>query len=60
MCNIATSTTWPLRRVRDGVTGVVEREQQLYQQLQIPKALQCDEDGRNCKFREMLPVAPAR
>ena len=45
--------------MRDGVAGVVEREQPLYQQLQIPKALQCDEDGRNCKFREMLPVAPA-
>ena len=41
--------------MHDGVAGVVEREQPLYQQLQTPKVLQCEEDGRRCKFREMIP-----
>ena len=39
------------------VAGVVEREQPLYQQLQVPKTLQCEEDGRRCKFRDLLPAA---
>ena len=47
----------PEARARLGVAGVVEREQLLNQQLQVPKTLQCDEDGRRCKFRELLPAA---
>ena len=47
----------PEARARLGVAGVVEREQSLNQQLQVPKTLQCDEDGRRCKFRELLPAA---
>jgi len=42
---------------RHGAAGVVEREQPLYQQLQVPKTLQCEEDGRRCKFRDLLPAA---
>ena len=32
---------------------VVERDTPMNQQLSIPKRLQCDDAGRNCKFREV-------